>query len=253
MRQRTILFSAAFLVLTVISSGCLLAGDAPCATNYGTDGKSAETFVLTSLSPQEVVQRLPRLLVQGGVTMEWANPNKGVIKAADLDVNAETIGEATRVTFHSTRQPAADRETLCRYASLVGNPPLPKPQPVAQDPALIARMKDDLLRKHQIIQPVIGRGLNNAVLTTLDDFLDFAVTGIKPSSGKQEYEISILLPRSACGIVSEDAEDASRGFTGTSAAPRTKPVRVKALLVYDGEGAASHLTDATIISIESTK
>jgi hypothetical protein len=252
MRQRTIFSSAAFLVLTAISSGRLLAGDAPCVTNYSTDGKSAETFVLTSLTPQAVVQRLPRLLVQAGVTMDWTNPNKGVIKAAELDVNAETIGEATRVTFRSSAEPLADKEALCRYASLVGNPPVAKVA-VAQDAVLIAKMKDDLLKKHQIIQPAIGRGLNNAVFRTLEDFLDFAITGIKPSSGKQEYEISILVPRSACAIAIEDGEDASTGFTGTSPAPRTKPVRVKALLLYNGKGAASHLTDATILSIESTK
>jgi hypothetical protein len=251
MRQRTILSSATFLVLTVISSGRLLAGDPPCVTNYSNDGKSAQTFVVTSLTPQAVVERLPRLLVQAGVTMQWTNPSKGVIKAAELDVNAETIGETTRVTFRSTQQPAAQRETLCRYASLVGNPPLAKPQPVAQDSSLIARMKDDLLKRHQIIQP--ERGLNNAVFRTLDDFLEFVITGIKPSSGKQEYEISMLLPRSACGISIEDGEDASLGLSGISAVPRTKPVRVKALLAYEGEGAASHLTDATIVSIESTK
>jgi hypothetical protein len=253
MRQRILFSSATCLVLTVVSAGRLLAEKPPCATNYSTDGTSSETFILTSQTPQSVAQRLPHLLVKAGVTMQWAEPDKGIIKAEKLDVRAETVGEATRVTFRSSHQPAADRETLCRYASLVGNPPIAKAPPLAQDSILIARMKDDLLKKHQIVQPGPGRGLNNATFSALSDFLDFAVTSVKTSSGRQEYSVSMLLPRSACGIASEDLDDASTGLNGRTAAPRTKPVRVTALLVYEGEGAASHLTDASIVSIESTK
>lgn len=252
-RQRILLSSTATLILTVISAGRLLADTPPCAANYSTDGKSSETFVMTSQTPQSVAERLPHLLVKAGVTMQWAEPDKGIIKADKLDVKAEPAGDATRVTFRSSRQPAADKETLCRYASLVGSLPVAKGQPVAQDSVLIARLKDDLLKKHQIVQPGPGRGLNNATFSALSVFLDFAVTGVKTSSAKQEYSVSMLLPRSACGIASEDLDDASTGLNGRTAAPRTKPVRLTALLVYEGEGAASHLTDASIVSIESTK
>ena len=40
---------------------------------------------------------------------------------------------------------------------------------------------------------------------------------------------------------------------GSRSEPRTKPVRVEASMVYEGEGAASHLTEASIVTIESTK
>ena len=253
MHQRFLLSSAATLVLTFFSVGRLLADTPPCAANYSTDGKSSQTFVMTSQTPQSVAERLPHLLAKAGVTMQWAEPDKGIIKADKLDVKAETVGEATRVTFRSSAQPVADREILCRYASLVGNPPLAKAPPIAQDSILIARLKDDLLKKHQIAQPGAGRGLNNATFSSVNDFLDFIVTDVKTSSGKQEYGVSMLLPRSACGIAREDMDDASLGLNGRVAAKRTKPVRITALMVYEGEGAASHLTDASIVSIESTK
>jgi hypothetical protein len=253
-RQRIALCAAACLIATVVSVTGASAEEPACATNYHTDGTSSETFILTSLTPRAVVLRLPRLLVAAGVTMQWAEPAKGIIKAEGLDVKAETTGEATRVTFRSSQQPAADKNTLCRYAELVGNPPVAKESSVIpQDPTLIARMKDDLLKRHQIIQPAVGKGLNNAAFLSLGDFLDFVITDMKVAAGKQEYEISMLLPRTSCGIASEDLDDSALIMTGKLPDPRTKPARVGARLVYEGEGAASHLTEAIITHIESTK
>ena len=253
--QRIALCAAACLLATVVPADRVFAEEPGCATNYHTDGTSSETFVLTSLTPQAVVLRLPRLLVAAGVTMQWTEPAKGVIKAAGLDVKAETTGEDTRVTFHSSQQPAADKNTLCRYAGLAGSPPVAKKPIVAlpQDPTLIARMKDDLLKRHQIIQPAIGEGLNNAAFLSLDDFLDFVITDIKVAPGKQTYEASILLPRTLCGIASEDIVDSALVMSGHAPDRRPKPARVDTKLVYEGEGVASHLTEAIITHIESTK
>ena len=64
--------------------------------------------------------------------MEWSDPDKGILKAGALDVKAEASGSVTRVTFHTS--PAADQATLCRYATLVGNPPLPPRRPFRRIP-----------------------------------------------------------------------------------------------------------------------
>src|ERR1019366_9291307 len=150
-------------------------------------------------------------------------------------------------------QPLADRKTLCKYASLAGSPPEAKNPPAAQDPALIERMKDDLLKWHAIVQPG-GAGLNNVQFTSPSNFLQFGVTDIKASPGKKEYKVSMLLPRTICTIAHEDMDDLSMGFGGNGSAElRTKPVRVEASMIYEGEGKASHLTDASIVTIESTK
>lgn len=250
MRTSRSLSSTAALFVTAFAAGPLLAADAPCAANYSSAGKSASTFVMTSLTPEAVVERLPRLLMKNGVVMQSAEPAKGTIQAAGLDIKAEAIGGATRVTFRSTSETPADKDTLCRYASLSGAPPLAS---VVQDPALIVRMKNDLMTKQRIVQPEQGKGLNNATIKSLDDFLDFTVTGLTHSPGKDEYEISMLLPRSACAIVSEDLADAAEGMNGRNAPRRTQPVRVKARMIYENEAVGSHLTDASIISIESTK
>jgi hypothetical protein len=249
MRLRIVLRSAAVLLLA-LSAGQLFAQEPLCATNYSSDGKSATTFVLTSLTPQAAIERLPRLLVKAGVTMQWAEPDKGLIKADGLDVQAERSGDATRVTFRSSAN--ADKKTLCSYASLVGSVPVEK-KSVDQDPALIARMEDDLLKKHQIVQPAVGSGLNNAIFSSLTDFLEFVITDITTASASKVYEVSMLLPRSACAIAIEDIDDSSRAMNGILPETHSKPVRVKARLVYVTDGAAPHLTDATIISIESTK
>jgi hypothetical protein len=249
MRLRILLRSAATLLLA-LSAGQLFAQEPPCATNYTSDGTSSTTFVLTSLTPQETIERLPRLLAQAGVVMQWAEPDKGLIKADGLDVKAERSGDATRVTFHTST--SSDKKTLCSYALLVGSVPVKK-KVVKQDHALIARMEDDLLKKHQIVQPAVGSGLNNAVFSSLTNFLEFVITDIKTSSATKEYEVSMLMPRSACAIAIEDIDDSSRAMNGIMPETHTKPCRIKALLVYVTDGAAPHLTDATIISIESTK
>jgi hypothetical protein len=249
-RQRIALSALSCLIAAMVCSDRALAEEPECATNYHNDGNSAETFVMTRLTPPAVVERLPRLLVAAGVVMQWAEPGKGVIKAEGLDVKAQTSGDATRVSFHSSS--AADKSTLCRYAALVGSPPLVK-KAVAQDPALIARMQDDLLKRHQIIEPGASSGLNNAEFHSLSDFLDFAITDIRVEAGKHVYEISMLLPRSLCGIASEDIDDTALVMIGQRPNQHPKPARVEAMLVYEGEGVSSHLTDATIKHIESTK
>jgi hypothetical protein len=188
--------------------------------------------------------------MKSGVTMQSSDPAKGIINAAGLDIKAEASGNDSRVTFLSSSQPPADKDTLCRWALLAGAPPS---APVVQDPALIARLKNDLIAKHKIVQPPPGSALNNATFSSLNDFLELKVLATKQSIGKQEYEVSMLLPRTPCAIVGEDVSDAAEGMNGSNPAPRTKPVRIKALLIYDGDGEASHLIDASITTIESTK
>jgi hypothetical protein len=96
--------------------------------------------------------------------------------------------------------------------------------------------------------------LNNVTFLSPSNFLQFAVTGIKASPAKKEYTVSMLLPRSICAIAREDMDDlAMEMAAGNRSQPRAKPVRVEASMVYEGEGAASHLTEASIVTIESTK
>jgi hypothetical protein len=235
----------------VAVTASMLAEEPPCAANFRSGGQSSETFVLTSLAPQAVIERLPRKLAAAGATMKWTDPAKGILAAEGLNVKAEIAGTATRVTFLSSA--AADRETLCRYASLVGKPPAPPKAAVAQDPALIAQMKDDLIKKHQIVADG-SRGLNNATFTKTADFLEFVIDEIQDvAAGKRQYDVSMLLPRKACGIGVEDMEDGSAGLLGQRAEVRTKPARVAATLAYTNENGTWHLTTATITHIESTK
>lgn len=242
--RRIALTAAACLV-----SATLFAEEPECAANYHSDGESAETFVLTSLTPSMVIERLPRMLVAAGASMRWSDPSKGSLKAEGLDVNAEPSGNATRVTFRLAT--GGDKTTLCRYASLVGNPPVPA---VPQDPALIAQMKDDLIRKHELVQPSGSGAFNSATLSGLTDFLELTIRSVKDLPGEtRQYEVSMLLPRSICDVAGEDVADATSGFGGQVAAPRTKPVRVEATLIYAGDGKDRHLTGVTISNIESTK
>lgn len=241
--RRIALTAAVCLIATT-----LFAEEPECAANYRSDGKSAETFVLTSLTPSAVIERLPRMLIAAGASMRWSDPAKGSLKAEGLDVRAEPSGNATRVTFRLAT--GGDKTALCRYASLVGNPPVPA---VPQDPALIAQMKDDLIRKHQLVQPTGNGTVNTATLSALTDFLELTITSIKDLPGKREYGLSMLLPRSACDLAGEDVEDVTSGFGGLAAAPHTKPVRVEATLIYAGDGKERHLTGVTISNIESTK
>lgn len=245
---RRIAFStAAFLLASAV-----LADEPECATNYKSDAASSETSVLTVLAPKAVIEALPYKLAKAGAAMEWSQPEKGLLKAGSLDVKAEASGTDTRVTFHSS--PAIDQATLCRYATLVGNPPVPPAPPVPQDPALIAQLKDDLLRKNMIVQPGVTRGLNHAAFRSLDDFLQFAVTGIKnPSNDKREYNVSIQMPPYACAIASEDLDISTLAMLGQRETQRTKPVRVEATLIYAKDGAGWKLTDAFITHIESVK
>jgi len=245
---RRILFSTAACLL----ASAVLADEPECGTNYKSDASSSSTSVLTVLAPKAVIEALPYKLAAAGAAMEWSNPEKGILKAGSLDVKAETSGSVTRVIFHTS--PAADKATLCRYATLVGNPPVAAAPPVPQDPALIAQMKDDLLKKHQIVQPKIGGGINHATFRTADDFLQFAITGIKDlSNDKREYGVSMLLPRDTCSIAAEDLNDLSGMMTGQHPGARTKPARADATLEYAKDGAAWKLTDAFITHIETAK
>lgn len=238
------------VAVCLLFTAALSAAESECATNYHADGKAAETFVLTSLTPQAVIERLPRLLAAEGVTMYTSQPDKGNLNADGLDVKAETAGEATRVTFHSSA--GANNALLCRYASLVGNPPKPHKALPEQDPAVIARIKHELLRTRTIIQPN-GAG-SDVTFKSPDDFMEFAITDITQlSEGKGKYEVSMLLPRSICNISSEDAEDGGTIFIGKKPKPRTKPVRVEASLVFAREGEVWELTNSEITKIASTK
>ena len=248
MLARKLILSAAACLL----AAAVFAEEPECAVNYKSDGSSAETSVLTSLAPSAVIERLPRKLNAAGATMDWAEPAKGTLKAGALLVNAEATGNATRVTFRSSS--AADKATLCRYAALVGNPPLPPEAAFPQDPALIAQMKDELLKKHQIVQPDIGKGLNNATFRTADDFLEFKIKRMKElAADKRQYDVAILVPRAACGVVIEDIDDASDAISGHSPLTRTKPVRVDTAVIYVNKDGAWRFSDATISHIESVK
>jgi hypothetical protein len=248
MRIHRIVISTAVCLI----AAAVLAGEPECAVNYKSDATSAETSVLTALAPTAVIEMLPHKLAGAGASMDWSMPAKGILKAGPLDVRAEAAGSVTRVVFHTS--PAAGKETLCRYATLVGNPPLPPAPPVLQDAALIAKMKDDLLRKHQLVQPGVTRGLNNVTFRSLDDFLQFAITGIKNlSSDKREYTVQVQAPRVVSMIAAEDLEDSGQILIGAHETHRTKPARVDATLIYDKDGAAWKLTDAFITHIESVK
>lgn len=252
MRLRIPPASAASFIVLAICAGRLSAAELPCEQNYKSDGTASETFVLTSLTPDAVVERLPWSLAKAGVTIHWTQPTKGIIEAEGLDVKAEKSGETTRVTFRSHSQPLADKATLCRYASLAGSPPEAKRPPLPQDHALIERMKDDLLKWHVIVMPV--RRLNNVQFSSPSDFLQFEVTDVKASPAKKEYKVSMLVPRTICAIAREDMDDLTLEMSGGKMSePRSKPVHVEASMVYEGEGAASHLTEASIVTIESTK
>ncbi len=244
MRYRQIALTAAVCLVAVT----LFAEEPECAANYRSDGKSAETFVLTGLTPSAVIERLPRMLIAAGASMRSSDPSKGTLKAEGLDVNAEPSGNATRVTFRLAA--GGDKAALCRYASLVGNPPTP---PVPQDPELIARMKDDLIRNKQLVQPLANGASNTATFSALTDFLELTIRSVKDlPGGKRQYEVSMLLPRSVCDIAGEDIEDVTAGFGGQAAAPRTKPVRVETMLTYAGDGKDRHVTEVTVSNIEST-
>jgi hypothetical protein len=66
MLARKLILSAAACLL----AAAVFAEEPECATNYKSDGGSAETSVLTSLAPSAVIERLPRKLNAAGATME---------------------------------------------------------------------------------------------------------------------------------------------------------------------------------------
>lgn len=238
----------ALSIAACLVAAALVADEPECASNYHSDGQTAETFVTTGLTPKAVIERLPRMLIRAGASMRTSEPERGVLKAEGLDVKAEVSGDATRVTFRQAT--AVDKTALCRYASLVGNPPAP---PVTQDPALVAQMKDDLIKMHQI-EHKVGNGVSRATFSSHDDFLELTIKSTKDlAAGKRQTDVSMLLPHAACTISSEDIEDVTAGFAGRGSQPRTKPVRVEASLTYAKTGDAWQLVEATISHIESAK
>jgi len=245
--RRIVLSLAACLLASAV-----LAEEPECGTNYKADATSSQTAVLTTLSPKDVIEALPYKLAAAGAAMEWSQPDKGILKAGSLDVKAEASGAVTRVVFRAS--PAADKATLCRYATFVGNPPPPPGPPVPQDPSLIAQMKNDLRLKHQIEVPKIGGGINHVTFRALNDFLQFEITGIKElADNKREYSVTIVLPRELCSIAPEDLADISMGMNGQAATPRTKPGRAEAILIYEKDGAGWKFADAFLTHIESVK
>jgi hypothetical protein len=245
MRSRAIALSIAACLV----AAALFAEEPECATNYRSDGQSAETFVTTSLAPKVVIERLPRMLIGAGATMRWTEPEKGLLKAEGLDVKAEASGSATRVTFRLAT--AADKAAVCRYASLVGNPPLP---PVPQDPARIAQIKDDLIKLHRIEHRASNGGIDTATVSSREDFLELTIKKADDfAAGKRQTDVSMLVPRAACDIASEDVAAGIAGFAGHDTPTPTKPVRIEASLIYTKSGDAWQLTEVKVSQIESTK
>lgn len=243
-----IAISVASCLIAVVAAG----QESECATSYRADGKASQATVMTSLDPQAVVTRLPRLLIAAGLTMRWTEPEKGTLKAEGLEVQAEKAGSVTRVTFYSSV--GADKDVLCRYAGLVGSPASAMAPPVPQDPALIAQMKDDLLKKQTITQPDTGIGPSSAAFHSATDFTDFRITTAKETADQRVYSVSVLLPHEACILASETVDDAVGGFGGKGSPVRTKPVRVDVSLIYYLKDAGQwRLADATISHIETTK
>jgi len=229
----------------------LHAEDSECARNYHSTGTGSETFVTTGLTPHEVTQKLPQLLAGAGAEMQWADAAKSLIKAATLEVQSSASGATTIVTFRSSA--GADNAALCRFAALV--PPVPKPVVLPpQDPQLIAQIKNDLLIKHELVQPGPTIGLNHVRFRSGKDILSLVISAIRPPTATaREYDVTLLVERAACAIADEDLDDTSGQFVGAGSPVRTKPARVDATLVYMKEGAAWQLTDATITHIESIK
>jgi len=241
--------SIALSIAACLVAAALFAEEPECAINYRSDGQSAETFVITSLTPKEVIERLPRMLIGAGATMRWTEPDKGLLKAEGLDVKAEVSGSATRVTFRLA--PTADKAAVCRYASLVGNPPLP---PVPQDPARIAQIKDDLIKLHRIEHRASNGGIDTATFSSREDFLELTMKSTKDlAADKRQTGVSMLVPRAACDIVGEDVAAGIAGFAGRDTPPPTKPVRIEASLIYAKSGDVWQLTEVRISQIESTK
>jgi hypothetical protein len=244
---RILLSAAACLFATVLSGA-----ESECATNYHSDGKSSETFVITVLTPKAVIERLPKPLAAEGVPMDTSQPEKGILNAEGLDVKAVASGDVTRVTFHSST--GANSALLCRYAALVGNPPTPRKPLPAQDPALIAKLENDLIRWHQLVELDKGEGLNSAMLASEDEFLKFEIEDIKQvDDNKLQYDLSMLLPTSICKMAKEDGPLVSNEFRGMETPPRTKPVQVNATMIYTKKGNVSRLSEAFITKIESTQ
>ena len=98
-------------------------GASDCATNFVSSGSVTETSVtVVNRTPEDVIIRLGGRLQAAGVAMKTSEPKRGVLDAAGLTVTAQASGTLTRVTFRSST--SADRSTLCRYASMLDDPPL---------------------------------------------------------------------------------------------------------------------------------
>lgn len=103
-----------------LASACL-ASD--CSTNFRRTPQGTETRVeIADRTPEAVILRLSARLQAGGVAMETSEPSRGILHASGLTVLAEPAGLRTRVTFRSSV--SADPGTLCRYTTMLDDPPL---------------------------------------------------------------------------------------------------------------------------------
>jgi len=110
-----------------------------------------------------------------------------------------------------------------------------------------ASIRADLLARHEI-----GRDNNRASFRSEADFLEFAILATRPiASNMREYQISMLLPHDNCQIATEDMEDVATGFAGERPGPRTRPVRVEAILHYTSEHGVWKITGADITRLHS--
>ena len=173
-----------------------------------------------------MIERLPRKLAAAGAPMRMSQPAKGTLKAGGLDVKAEVNGNVTRVTFPPRSPPTkrlfavTDRSSAIRLG------------PKAAGRAGCGAHRADEGRSDQETsdhpERLVQR-LDWAKFTIDRRFSRVRITDIKNiAEGKRQYEISMLLPRSICGIAREDIADASQGLLGKNQQVRTKPVRVDA-------------------------
>jgi hypothetical protein len=108
-----------------------------------------------------------------------------------------------------------------------------------------AEIRADLLARKEI-----GVLNNRAMFRTEADFLEFAVVNSRPvAANMREYKVSMLMPRDAATVATEDMSDAATGFAGEHAGERTRPIRVEATLLYTHEAGTWHLTTADITRI----
>jgi hypothetical protein len=117
----------------------------------------------------------------------------------------------------------------------------------------IADIREDLLRKHEIVQQST-QGLSHVRFRSEADFLALDVLNATSfGANGVVYRVSMLVPADASNVASEALDDVATAMTGSDHVDRTKPARVEATLIYTHDGPLWHLTDANITHIETTK